>query len=90
MKYSCSVGGSREKKSVWFLYRHVRQFRNNALTMYIFPTDDKPTFKFFLKSRNLKSVIMSPNSHSTDVRTALIAVLNSCICGVSTAFRKGH
>ena len=72
-----------------FPYKHVIAFLSKAETTYIFPTELKPIFKFFLKSRNLKSLIMSLKSHSTEVRTALIDLLKSSICCVRTAFLKG-
>lgn len=72
-----------------FPYKHVMAFLSKAETTYIFPTELKPIFKFFLKSRNLKSLITSLKSHSTEERTALIELLKSSICGVRTAFLKG-
>ena len=47
--------------------------------MYIFPTQLKLIFSFFLKFVNLKELIMSPNIHS----------LNSCI-GIVTKFVTNH
>ena len=41
-----------------------------------FPTELRVIFKFFLKSRNLKSLIMSLKSHSTEERTAPIELLH--------------
>jgi len=42
-----------------------------AHTRYIFPTLLMPIFKFFLKSKNLKSLMISPKSHSTITLTEL-------------------
>ena len=51
-------------------------------------TKNKPIFKLFLKSRNLKYFTISPKSHSTDMRRALIKELKFRICGI--ALRKGY
>ena len=64
-------------------------FLTKAETTYIFPTELKPIFKFFLKSRNLKSLITLLKSHSTEEQMALIELLKSSICWVRTAFLKG-
>lgn len=49
---------------------------SKAEIMYIFPTELKPIFKFFWKSRNLKSFIMSLKSHSIEERTALFELIH--------------
>ena len=86
LKYSSSVGGSKSKKyEVVFLYRQVCALLRSALTLYIFATGLSPTFKFFLKSMNLKLFNTSPNAHSTDIRTALIDLLKSFCCCVNGA-----
>ena len=48
-----------------------------------------PSLRFFLKSRNLKELTMSPKIHSTYERTEDIDLLNSSISGVRTAFLNG-
>ena len=48
-----------------------------AQTMYIFQTALNCAFKFFLKSTNLKQLLMSLKIHSTETRTLLIAVFHS-------------
>ena len=39
-----------------------------------------PVLKFFLKSKNLKSLIISPNSHSTVTLTELISASLGLVC----------
>ena len=39
--------------------------------MYIFPIEESPILRFFLKSTNLKYSTMPPNSHSTETLTEL-------------------
>ena len=69
-KYSAIAGGCNPKNSeVVEPYKHVRAFLNSAETMYIFPTGLIPIFRSFLKSMNLKYLIISPKTHSTDTRT---------------------
>ena len=46
-------------------YKHVNAFLNKAQTMCIFPIEESPILRFFLKSTNLKHSTMSPNSQST-------------------------
>lgn len=65
-----------------FPYKHIIAFLSKANTMYIFPTE-------LLKSRNLKSLIMSLKSNSTEERKALIELLQSSICWVRITFLKG-
>ena len=84
------VGGSTSKYvEVKLPYIHVKQFFKIPETMYILPTALNPTFRSFLKSMNLKLLIISPNNHSTDTRTLLIDLLNASISGFSTTIRKG-
>ena len=82
--------GSNSKNSeVKFPYNQVMAFLKIAHTMYIFPTALNDIFWVFLKSTNLKKLIMSPKSHSTETRTVLIQLLNSSICGLIQAARYG-
>ena len=46
-------------------YRQVMVLLRSAHTRYILPTLLIPIFRFFLKSKNLKSLMVSPKSHST-------------------------
>lgn len=62
----------------------MRIFLNSADTIYCFPTALNPNFKFFLKSKNLNELEISPNSHSTEALTELIAALNASISAVNT------
>ena len=66
-----------------FPYKQVIALLRIAQTRYIFPTLLMPIFKFFLKSKNLKSLIISPKSHSTVTLTELISALYPSITGVS-------
>ena len=45
--------------------------------MYILPAALKPTLRFFLKSKNLKQLITSLKTYSTETRALLIDLLNS-------------
>ena len=65
------------------IFSQVLALRSNAHTTYILPMLLKQTFKFFLKSRNLKELMTSPKTHSTATATSLIPVLYSSIKGVS-------
>ena len=51
-------------------YKHVNAFLNKAQTMYIFPIEESPILRFFLKSTNSKYSTMSPNSDSTETHRA--------------------
>ena len=62
----------------------MRIFLNSANTIYCFPTALNPNFKFFLKSKNLNELEISPNSHSTEALTELIAALNASISAGNT------
>ena len=44
-------------------YKHVNGFLNKAQTMYIFPIEESPILRFFLKSTNMKYSTLSRNSH---------------------------
>ena len=57
-------------------YKQVLALQSNAHTIYIVPTSDRAIFRFFLKSMNAKYCAISPNIHSTDTLTLLIALLN--------------
>ena len=72
-----------------FPYRHEIAFCIIAETRYILPTLLKPSFKLLLKSRHLNDLTTSPNAHSTDSRTELMDLLNSCMTGVTTAPQNG-
>jgi len=48
----------------------------------IFQIELRPILRFFLKSINLKYSTMSPNNHSTDVRTLDVDLLKASICAV--------
>ncbi|PFX16147.1 hypothetical protein AWC38_SpisGene19593 [Stylophora pistillata] len=48
----------------------------SAHTRYIFPTQLIPIFRFFLKPKNLKSLMMSPKSHSSALK-AVFTNLNA-------------
>ena len=80
------MGGSNSKKlDVEFPEKQVKAFLNKAHTTYNFPIELRPILRLFLKSINLKYCMMSPNNHSTDVRTFDIESLKASICGVRAA-----
>lgn len=63
VKYSSSVGRLRSKYfEVELPYKHVTTFCRIAETTYIFPMLLNISFRFFLKSINLKCVVISPNT----------------------------
>ena len=49
----------------------MRAFLKRAHTAYILPTGLKPIFKLYLKFKNAKYEVISPNTHSTATRTEL-------------------
>ena len=70
------------------VYKYVPKFISNALTTYIFPIDDRPILRFFFKSKKLKKLLISPNTHAIPILTLFIAVLFT-FCLFICKFRKG-
>ena len=90
LKKSSKEGGfSPNNTAVLFPHKHVIALWRSAKTRYIFPTLLMPIFKFFLKSKNLKSLMIFPNSHSTVTLTELISSLYASIIGVKMPWRYG-
>ena len=71
-------------------HEDVWQFVSNITTMYNFPRGERNSFKFFLKSKNGHMGTILPNSHSTDCRTLLIAVLKACCSSLRFCPGNGH
>ena len=67
----------------------VNALLNRAHTTYNFPVELRPILRFFVKAINLKYSTMSPNNHSTDVRTLDIELLKASICAVRAAPLNG-
>ena len=57
--------------------------------MYILPTELKATFRSFLESMNTKEETTSPKSHSTEMRTELIDLLNASMLAFGWTILKG-
>ena len=66
-------------------YNIVGAFSIKAQTMYILPIALKPASGFFLKSKNLKQLIISLKTYSTETYALLIDLLIFCWSGVHTA-----
>ena len=73
-----------KKSEVKLPYKQVKAFFKIPHSMYIFPT----ALNDILKINEFK-IIMSPKSHSTEIRTLLMDLLNSSIWGVIPAVRYG-
>ena len=67
----------------------LRHSREEHLQFSVSQLDLDQFLDFFLKSKNLKDPITSPNTHSTEERTELMALLKSSIAGVSGGTLKG-
>ena len=70
-------------------YKHVLASCRRAKALYIFPISERAIFLFFLKSTNAKYCRISPNTHSTETLTLLIALLHACCSAVKLLFLKG-
>ena len=78
-----------KNSEVLFPYRQVIALLRRAHTRYILPTLLIPILRFFLKSKNLKSLMISPKSHSTVTLTELMSKLYCSIISVRTPWRNG-
>ena len=56
-------------------HKHVPNFSCPAIR--IFSISGRPILRFFLKFKNQKKLVITPNTHSTPILTLLIPVLHS-------------
>ena len=74
-----------KNSEILFPYRQLIALLRSAHTRYIFPTLLMiPALWFFLKFKNLKSLMISPKSHSTVTLTELLSKLYCSIVVVMT------
>mgnify|MGYP006964515349 CR=1 FL=1 len=78
-----------KNSEVLFPHRQVTALLRSVHTRYILPTLPIPILRFFLKSKNLKSLMISPKSHSTVTLIELMSKLYCSIIGVRTPWRNG-
>jgi len=69
--------------------RHVSALCKRAHTIYILPTLLSHILMFFLKSINLKIIIINNVTKQPFNRASLIDVLKACICGARAIFLNG-
>ena len=63
-------------------YKQLRALCMSAPQVSIFPTELRPIFRFFLKSRKAKKFEISPKTYSTAIRDWLMALLYLSLSGV--------
>ena len=78
-----------KNSEVLFACRQLIVLLRSAHTRYIFPTLLIPVLRFFLKSKNLKSLMISPKSHTTVTLTELLSKLYRSIVVAKTPWRNG-